>query len=382
VHVVVVGAGVFGSAAALELRRRGPGVTLVDTGVVPHPFAESTDVSKVVRLDYGDDETYTAMMERALERWRAFNGRTTRPLFHETGVLFVTRDPMQPGGFEHESFVTLGRRGHGLERLDRDALRRRFPAFRAEAFSDGYFNPNGGWVESGAVVAQFVRDAEAAGVKVVQGLAIDRLLERGSRVAGVAAQSGDSIEADVVVVAAGAWTPRVCPWLAPHFSATAQPVFHLTAGAAFDSPKFVVFCADISRTGWYGFPRTSGIVKVANHGVGRPFDPESSARETEARERAALSEFTQAMIPALAEAPVASSRVCVYGDSADGHFWIAPDPEREGLVVAAGGSGHGFKFAPVLGDLIADAVEGHVVPRFRWRPEVVGAAGEERARAR
>src|SRR5262245_2512006 len=103
-HAVVVGAGIFGVTAALALRSRGDRVTLVAPGPIPHPLAESTDISKIVRLDYGSDEVYTAMMEEALEGWRRWNAAWPTRLFHETGVLFMTRRPMAPGGFEHDSY--------------------------------------------------------------------------------------------------------------------------------------------------------------------------------------------------------------------------------------------------------------------------------------
>ena len=96
----VVGAGVFGVTAALALRRRGYSVTLIDPGPLPHPLAASTDISKVVRLDYGPDADYTALMERALDGWREWNAVWPEPLFHETGIAFLCRAPMSPGGFE------------------------------------------------------------------------------------------------------------------------------------------------------------------------------------------------------------------------------------------------------------------------------------------
>src|SRR5512145_3076738 len=102
--VIVVGAGIFGVTAALELRRRGWRVTLVDPGPIPHPLAASTDISKVVRLAYGSDEIYTALMEEAVEVWREWNRLWPEPLYHETGVLFLARAPMAPGSFEQESF--------------------------------------------------------------------------------------------------------------------------------------------------------------------------------------------------------------------------------------------------------------------------------------
>src|SRR5215475_3239544 len=124
--VIIVGAGINGVTAAIELRNRGHGVVLIDPGPLPHPLAASTDISKVVRLAYGSDETYTEMMEEALAIWREWNGRWPEPLFHETGVMSLTRAPMQPGGFEHESFRVLEARGKHPERLTPSDLRRRF----------------------------------------------------------------------------------------------------------------------------------------------------------------------------------------------------------------------------------------------------------------
>jgi len=384
--IAVVGGGVFGVTAALELRRRGRRVALLDPGPLPHPLAESTDVSKIVRLDYGADEEYVALMERALDGWRRWNERWPEPLFHEIGVAFLRRDAMAPGGFEHESFALLARRGHRLERLDGAAIARRFPAFRAGAFADGYFNPQGGFAESGRVVARLVEEAAAAGVDVQPGRACAHLFERGDKVRGLVDREGRTLEADAVVVAAGSWTGHLLPDLAGALRSVGQPVFHLRPAdpAPFAAARFPVFAADIARTGWYGFPSTrDGLVKIANHGVGRPMHPESPERAVTPDEERALRRFLDGSLPALAAAPLAATRTCVYGDSLDEHFLIAPHPERPGLVVAAGGSGHGFKFAPVLGALIADAVEGAVVPRFRFRlPGDPPPTGEEAARHR
>src|SRR5512140_1955173 len=129
VRVLVIGSGICGVTAALELHARGCEVTLVDPGPLPHPLAESTDISKIVRCDYGADGDYTLLGERALDCWRRWNAIWRTPQFHETGVTFLTRAPMQPGGFEHESFTLLARRGHHVERLDAGAIESRFPAY-------------------------------------------------------------------------------------------------------------------------------------------------------------------------------------------------------------------------------------------------------------
>jgi glycine/D-amino acid oxidase-like deaminating enzyme len=351
--------------AALALRARGISVHLVDPGPIPHPLAESTDISKVVRIDYGADDDYTALGERAIAGWRAWNAKWPQPLFHETGVTFLSRAPMQPGGFEYESYALLRRRGHPLERLDADAIARRFPAYRRGALTDGYYSPIGGWADSGAVVAQLVRDARAAGVTVDE-----------------RPVTADELDAwDLVVACAGAWAPLLVPELAGALRAVGQPVFHVQPRdpSRFEAARFPVFGADISRTGYYGFPVNRGVVKIANHGVGQPLATAAAARATTAADEAQLRAFVADTFPDLADAPIAYRRLCVYCDTVDGNFWIARHPTRSKLVVATGGSGHAFKFAPALGDVIAAIAVGEAHPlerKFRWRPELAVASAE------
>ncbi len=392
-RAVVAGGGIFGVTASIALCRRGHEVTLIDPGPLPHPLAESTDISKVVRLDYGADEEYAALAERALEGWRRWNRSWPAPLFHETGVTFLSRAPMRPGGFEHDSFALLTRRGHHCERLDAEAIARRFPAYRPGALVDGYYNPQGGWVEAAAVVARLLGEARAAGVQVRAGCAAREVAERAGRAAGVVLADGQLLAADLVVVAAGAWAAvELCPALAGALRASGQPVFHLRPDRAelYRADRFPVFGADIARTGYYGFPiNRDGLVKVANHGPGDPVDMARSDRPVALAHETALREFARDCLPGLAGAEIAFRRLCVYCDTRDGHFWIAADPGRPGLVVATGGSGHAFKFAPVLGDLIADVALGPgassaltpaLAHRFRWRPDLDSSRTEEAAR--
>jgi glycine/D-amino acid oxidase-like deaminating enzyme len=366
-EIVVAGGGIFGATTALELVRRGHRVRLFDPGPLPYPTAASTDISKIVRLEYGADETYTEMAERALDGWRRWNRDFADDLFHETGVLFLRRTPLTPGTFEGDSLAVLERRGHRPERLSAAEIARRFPAWKEGGFVDGIFNPVGGWVESGRVVARLFREAARAGVELHEGVRI----------------GADLPKADAVVFALGAWTPFVLPRTAAWFRATGMPVFHLRPEdpSGFSAEQFPVFGADISTTGYYGFPAhpRSGVVKMASHGPGRAIDP-SSSRDVNDAETASLRRFLRETFPTLAEAPIIASRICVYCDTWDGHFWIAPDPERPSEVIAAGDSGHAFKFAPLLGGLVADALEGKVVARFRFRPDVRPARSAEAAR--
>src|SRR5256886_4765846 len=179
-----------------------------------------------------------------------------------------------------------------------------------------------------------------------------------------------------MVIAVAAWSPYLLPFTKKFFRARGQPVFHLNPPRPdlFASERFPVFGADITTTGYYGFPlNRDGLVKIPNHGPGREMSPESPQRAATSEDEENLRKFLSWALPELAEAPIVYTRVCMYCDTHDGNLWIAPDPEREGLVIAAGDCGHGFKFAPVLGEIIADAVEqksNPILEKFRWRPAV------------
>ncbi len=370
--IVIVGGGVFGISAAIEFRARGWAVTVCDPGPLPHPDASSTDISKAVRMDYGADALYTEMAEASIEGWCRWNLEWDEPLYHPDGFLVMTKVPMSPGSFEHDGFNLLSGRGQPVERIDQAALASRFPAWRAEGYVDGYFNTNGGWAESGRAVEQLVREAERSGVLLREGLRFASLVERTGRVRGIELAAGEIVEADCVLMAAGAWTPALLPWLADRLWTVGQPVLHFRPDdpESFRGDRFPVWGADISNSGWYGFPLSrDGVVKVGHHGAGIKMHPDDVRRIPDGHEERCR-EFLRGTFPGLADAPLVGSRICLYCDSFDGNFLIDGDPDRPGLIVAAGGSGHGFKFAPVLGGLIADVVEGVAndwAPRFAWR---------------
>lgn len=387
--VLIVGSGIFGVTGAIELSRRGYRVSVLDSGPVPHPLAASTDISKVIRMEYGPDGQYMELMEAGLKGWQDWNSlwasRGEPELFHQTGVVMLCQGQMQPGDFEYESYQLLLERGHRPERLDRDSITRRFPAWNAEVYQDGFFHGRGGYAESGSVIEALVGQAEREGVQFYRANTVSRLIEKGDRVEGAVDQHGRVFPADHVVLATGAWSGGMLPSLAPSIVANGQPVFHLKPSrpALFAAEYFPVFTADIANTGYYGFPlHQSGIVKIAGHGAGVRTDP-SGERLVTAEDHAHLRTFLNHTFPSLAQDEIVYTRLCLYADTADGHFWIDSDPCRSGLTVATGGSGHGFKFAPVLGPIIADAVEGKEsawAHRFHWRPELKQGHGREAAR--
>ncbi|MEO6784985.1 MAG: FAD-dependent oxidoreductase [Chthoniobacteraceae bacterium] len=377
--IVIVGAGEFGLTAALELRARGWSVTVLDQGSIPHPDAASTDVNKVVRSDYGADAIYTEMGEAAIAGWHRWNEIFGTPLYHEDGFLVMTTEAMKPGAFEHESFAFQSARGHTLPRRGSKDLRREHPLWNSDRYVDGYLNPLGGWAESARTIAVLAEHARTLGVAIVEQAAFAALNDHCVR-----NRDGRQWHADIVLMATGAWTPALLPHLHDAMWSTGQTMmqFQPDDPARFRAPSFPVWAADIGRTGWYGFPANAdGIVKVANHGVGVPVNP-TEARVVPADAEQVFRRFLRGTFPALADAPLAASRLCLYCDTFDGDFWIDHDSTYAGLVVAAGDSGHAFKFAPVLGGIIADVVEGKAnrwAQRFRSRPR--SAAAREGARA-
>ena len=383
---IIVGAGINGVTAAIELRKRGHDVVLVDPGPLPHPLAASTDISKAVRAAYGADEIYTELAERAIPIWRKWNAEFGVELYHEVGVMFVCRQEMKRSDFEYESYKMLKQRGHKIERMNSVRLWKRFPAWNPELYRDGVLELEAGFAESGRVVAALIGRARSIGIELRDGARFSQLDENDDRLKGIVLDNGQRISGDAVVMAVGAWTPYLLPFTQKFFRASGQPVFHLKPRQPelFEPERFPVFGADISTTGYYGFPLSrEGVVKIANHGPGREMSPESSNRLVTPQEEQNLRDFLSSTFPALADAPIVYTRICLYCDTNDGHFWIAPDPERPGLIVATGDSGHGFKFAPVLGEIIADAVEEKAKPllqKFRWRPEVCAGSGTDVAR--
>ncbi len=390
-EVLVIGCGIFGITAALEIRRRGSQVHVIDPGPLPHPLAASTDISKVVRMEYGSDDEYMDLVGDAIAGWKRWNieweGQLPSPLYHATGVTMLARQPMMPPQFEFESFQNLQKRQLPVERLHKEQLTQRYPAWNPETYVDGFFNANAGYVESGRVVAHLVAIARREGVTVEEGATAERWTLDSGRITEVIATEGQRYTPHEVVLCAGSWTQQLLPELKPVMRATGHPIFHLKPSQPqlFTPPHFVVFTADISGTGWYGFPLhpTEGVVKVANHGVGVPLDPAKDPREVSQEDIAALRAFLACSLPALANDPIVSARRCLYSDTLDGHLWIDHHPQISNLTVSAGGSGHAMKMAPLLGTLTAAAMLGEKTrwsEKFRWRHLAADTEGLEEAR--
>ena len=380
----MVGGGIFGTSVARELKKRGHSVTLFDSGPLPNPDASSSDISKVIRADYGADRFYAELATKAITGWHQWNEESGQKLYEETGNLWLAPNPMTKGQFEFESCRVLSELNYPIEPLEKSEIQKRFPAWKQAGYSHGYFNRRGGWAKSTSTVAWLLEKAAEEGVILRQNNGMTELLEHAGQVDGIITQDGTKHRSDLVIIATGAWTPRLLPWMAQILKSVAQPVYHfqLADPSAYQGNQFPQWGANVSETGWYGFPaQDEGILKVAHHGRGIRMnfgDNQSVFPEMDKKFR----NFLSSAFPELQDAPIVKRRLCFYCDSLDGDFWIDHDAERKNLVVATGGSGHGFKFGPVLGEIIADVAEQKSNPwAYRFQRRSVSKALTDAARS-
>lgn len=386
---LIAGAGVFGITAAVELARKNYRVAVINPGTIPHPLAASTDISKAVRVEYGKDLEYMEMTIESIAKWKEWNEWFNEVLYHEVGYVMVTSDNINSDtpSFEKDSYQAGLKRGMKLELLDAKTIAELYPVLQTGKDFTGFFNPMGGFAASGKTVSTLVRYARELGVEVFENQTAEDVLLDKNRACGVKTREGETFMAGEVVVCAGNSTPYLLPELMPYFRITGHPVFHLKPSRPelCVPPKLPVFALDISRTGWYGFPLhpEEQVVKVANHGEGLVLHPENDERKVYPEDEAGLRAMLAEWMPALAKDPIVYTRRCCYTDTLDGHFWIDRHPGIEGLTVGSGGSGHGFKMAPVIGEMIAAAASGEKhrwSDRFNWRNLSPGTRNEEGAR--
>ena len=377
--VGIVGAGVFGLAAAIELRTRGHAVTVFDRGAPPYENASSTDVSKAIRRTWyaGDNDTYVELVERAALRWREWERRSGESFYHQTGGLGVV-DSLGPGDPMYSSAEYLRGRGAELEVLSRAEASVRFPQFNLKNGEVCVYDGWAGYLESGRAVAVMARIARGDGVDLRECTPVEGVDEVGPH-AEVGVEDGGRESFDHVIVAAGCWVGSLLPAIGAGVRVTHQEMLFVVPEepARFARGAFPVWSLDPDGEGWYGFPMLrEGYVKVAIDAPGGAVDPDMDRVGTPEFEERALA-LLRERIPDLAQGRVVGGRSCLYTITPDDHFIVDRAPGYGSVFVAGGGSGHGFKFGASIGPVIADAVEGIPNPlgkRFRIGDRFDGAA--------
>lgn len=360
--ITIVGGGVFGLASAWELARRGHRVELHEAETIPAARAASRDISKALRAGYGPESPlYGPAVQRARSRWRELERLTGRAIYHEVGGLHLSTD-FSRGTFERQSFEWLSSHGWPVREVSNAEVTSLLPGFVSQGLKGGYFDAWAGWLDPMQALPALAEAATKAGARIFDSSPIEDPL---------------AVKADVTILCMGAWMVRHARLLHLEIRPTRQHEAFFELGrsesAAFQGTPF--WTCDIARDGFYGFPwHESGIVKVACHVPGALADPDDD-RGPDEDQSAHIGHFVARRLPGLRAARDVG-RTCLYTMSPDAHFVFAQIPDHPGRFVVGAGSGHGFKFGPVLGEWAADLVLGQKLPlefglRVRPRTRVV-----------
>jgi sarcosine oxidase len=362
--VAVIGAGVFGAWTAWHLARRGRRVLLVDAYGPGNARASSAGESRIIRMGYGADELYTRWSQGSLVQWKQFFAKTQQPLFHETGVLWLAgKDDAR---VQHTA-ETLKRRGVPFQELSGVELKRRFPQIGLDGITKGLLEPHSGVLMARRAVAAVVEDAQRGRVEY----RVAQIAEpkAAGAISSVTTTSGERLEAEHFVFACGAWLGKLFPRiLGGRIFPTRQEVFFFGVPAGdsrFAPPALPTWLFQEDEI--YGMPDLeSRGLKIAVDRHGDRVDPDTQSRLASVAGADEARRFVEQRFPALRGAPIVETRVCQYENTWNGDFLIDRHPEMENVWFVGGGSGHGFKHGPALGEYVAarilEGAEGE--PRF------------------
>ena len=349
--VAVIGAGVFGACTAWHLAKRGKRVLLLEAYGPGHSRASSGGESRIIRMGYGADELYTRWSQRSLGQWKEFFAKTRQPLFLETGVLWMAG---KNDARLRETAATLKRCGVVFEEYDRAALEKKYPQIALEEIQKGIFEPHSGVLMARRAVAAVVEDAVRLGVEYRCTQVSNPREAR--KVEHITTSQGERIVAGQFVFACGAWLGKIFPdVLGARIFPSRQEVFFfgIPAGETRFAPPSLptwLFQEDLV----YGMPDIeSRGLKIAFDEHGERVDPDTQSRIVSPEMTKAVREYVARRFPALRDAPIVETRVCQYENTSSGDFLIDRHPEMENVWFAGGGSGHGFKHGPAVGEYLA-----------------------------
>jgi monomeric sarcosine oxidase len=355
-HVVVVGAGAFGGWTALHLLRKGARVTLLDAWGPGNSRASSGGETRVIRAVYGPNHTYVKWTKRSLQLWRENENAWGRQYLFPTGVLWLVHENDE---YETPALPLLEQEGLAHEKLTATEAAKRYPQTNFDGIRWALLEKDAGYLLARqaclAVMRAFVKEGGEYRTASAQ-----RGPVASGRMEAVVTQDGSSIKADHFVFCCGPWLGKIFPefhtnWIQP----TRQEVFFfgLPAGnTSFSDSEMPVWIDHGSRL-IYGIPGNEyrGF-KIADDTHGSAFDPTGGERVVAPESVEAMRRFIAMRFPGMKDAPLVETRVCQYENSPDGHFIIDRHPETSNIWIAGGGSGHGYKHGPALGEYVASLV--------------------------
>jgi glycine/D-amino acid oxidase-like deaminating enzyme len=355
-HIAVIGAGAFGGWTALYLLRGGAQVTLLDAWGPGNSRASSGGETRIIRGAYGPDQLYTRLAARALDLWKQHQAQWKRKFFFPIGVLWMAE---ADDTFERGSLPFLKDAGIPFEQFTVNEVQRRWPQISSEDVRWAIYEPQSGYLlartSTQAVVDQFV----AEGGEYRQAAVAAQDLESGQW-KSLGLSDSSTLAADRYVFACGPWLGKLFPrTVGPHFISTRQEVFFF--GTPAGDPRYnegnLPVWADHSGHFMYGIPGNQGRgFKVADDTRGPEFDPTSGERLVSEDGLAAARRYLAHRFPGMKDAPLLETRVCQYENTTDHNFIVDRHPGNANVWIIGGGSGHGFKHGPALGEMVAKLV--------------------------
>jgi sarcosine oxidase len=370
-HIAVIGAGAFGGWTALYLLRGGARVTLLDAWGPGNSRASSGGETRIMRGAYGPDQPYTKLAARALDLWKQHEAQWKRKFFFPIGVLWMAEGD---DTYERGSLPFLTDAGIPFEQLAANELAHRWPQISFENVEWGIYEPQSGYLlaraSAQAVVDQFVAEGGAYRQAAVGAHDLDsgqwKALPLAERSASDecsldgSSSNHSTIVADRYVFACGPWLGKLFPnTVGPHFVSTKQEIFFF--GTPAGDPRYnegiVPVWADHSDHFMYGIPGNQGRgFKIADDTRGPEFDPTSGQRLVGEDGLAEARRYLAYRFPGMKDAPLLETRVCQYENTTDFNFIVDRHPGSENVWIVGGGSGHGFKHGPALGEMVARLV--------------------------
>jgi glycine/D-amino acid oxidase-like deaminating enzyme len=357
-HVAVVGAGAFGVWTALHLLRKGVRVTLLDAWGPGNSRSSSGGETRVIRSVYGPDRIYVQWVKRSFELWKENQSRLKTDLYHQTGLLWMFRGD---DAYAKQSLPIVNDLGFRVEPLASAEARRRYPQINFDKITSLYYEFEAGYLMARrACQVVSARFREEGGSYRQAAVKLGPI--RSQAMQDILLSDGTHLVADRYVFACGPWLGQLLPdILAKRIQPTRQDVFFFGTPAGDDSfhASNMPVWVDFGERLVYGIPGNEHRgFKVADDTRGQPFDPSDGDRTPSQEALGKARDFLALRFPRLRTAPLLESRVCQYENSPDGHLVIDQHPEARNVWLAGGGSGHGFKLSPALGEYLTGQILG------------------------
>ena len=355
--IAVIGGGAFGGWSALYLLRKGFKVTLIDAWGAGNSRSSSGDETRVIRSTYGANEQYFNLNVRALQLWKEHQQEWNKKFFINAGVLWMCYEEKTP--MVDDSIPFARKHKMDYEYLSVAEIQKRYPHINTEGLHHAYLDFFGGYLKARescqAVSGAFINE----GGRFIQAHAQPGKIEHGT-MKTVQLSNGDKVIADAYLFACGAWMGEIFPdALGNVITCTKQEAYYFGVPSEF-AQQFDSMPAWVDVDGndfYYGIPgNASRGFKIGVDRRGESFDPTNGERTLNSDVLAKARKFIGYRFPALKNSPLIENRVCPYENSPDGNFVFSAHPQASNVILLGGGSGHGFKHGPALGEFVANAI--------------------------